>query len=141
MVTGTYTHIGCLMTAADAFQRDIQAFLVADAVADLSAEERRRALERAVAAARWYSPPSGRPDNYSAPTTPGHTDPGPDPTLRATAILTNPPQPSGSSAIPDTLRPLTRETTEEAVAALLGEEPADICDDDDSYCSARTRSA
>nr|WP_246331234.1 isochorismatase family protein [Saccharopolyspora hordei] len=47
IITGVYAHIGCLMTAAEAFQQEVQAFLVADAVADFSLEEHRMALDYA----------------------------------------------------------------------------------------------
>ncbi len=36
IITGLFAHIGCQCTAADAFQLDIQPFMVADALADYS---------------------------------------------------------------------------------------------------------
>lgn len=44
IITGVYAHIGVAATACDAFMRDIQAFVVADAVADFSADDHRNAL-------------------------------------------------------------------------------------------------
>jgi bifunctional isochorismate lyase/aryl carrier protein len=44
IVTGIYAHIGCLLTTADAFMRDIEPFFVADAVADFSREHHDRAV-------------------------------------------------------------------------------------------------
>ncbi|MDA7967237.1 isochorismatase family protein [Ruegeria sp.] len=45
IVTGIYAHIGCLATVAEAFQRDIEPFFVADAVADFSPEKHSMAVE------------------------------------------------------------------------------------------------
>jgi isochorismate hydrolase len=44
IICGVYAHIGCLATALHAFMHDVQAFIVADAVADFSEEEHRMAL-------------------------------------------------------------------------------------------------
>ncbi|MGW7051638.1 isochorismatase family protein [Streptomyces sp. NPDC054887] len=47
IICGVYAHLGVLLTAADASLHDIQPFVVADAVADLSAEEHSMALRLA----------------------------------------------------------------------------------------------
>lgn len=53
LITGVYAHLGCQVTAADAFMNDVQPFLVADAIADFSAEEHASAL-------RWVGRRAGR---------------------------------------------------------------------------------
>ncbi|MFD0689933.1 isochorismatase family protein [Actinomadura fibrosa] len=47
IVCGVYAHVGCLMTACDAFSRDIETFFVSDAVADFTEEYHRLAVRYA----------------------------------------------------------------------------------------------
>jgi bifunctional isochorismate lyase/aryl carrier protein len=44
LITGVYAHIGCTATAVEAFQRDIETFIAADAVADFSRADHDQAL-------------------------------------------------------------------------------------------------
>ncbi|WP_126975882.1 isochorismatase family protein [Frigidibacter oleivorans] len=44
IVCGLYAHIGCMLTAAEAFMRDIEPFFVADALADFSRDRHDMAL-------------------------------------------------------------------------------------------------
>ncbi|WP_121118409.1 isochorismatase family protein [Croceibacterium ferulae] len=47
IVCGIYAHIGCLFTAAEAFQLDLQPFMVGDALGDFSREWHDAALRQA----------------------------------------------------------------------------------------------
>lgn len=53
-IAGIYAHIGCLATATEAFQRDIQPFAVIDAQADFNRQRHEMAMD-------WISACSGVP--------------------------------------------------------------------------------
>lgn len=45
IICGVYAHLGCLVTAFDAYMRDVEPFFVADAVADFTPEDHRMAVD------------------------------------------------------------------------------------------------
>ncbi|WP_066904625.1 isochorismatase family protein [Millisia brevis] len=47
IITGVYAHMGCLLSAAEAFMSDVQPFFVADATADFTRDEHAMALDYA----------------------------------------------------------------------------------------------
>jgi isochorismate hydrolase len=47
LICGVYAHLGVLMTAVEAFSNDIETFVIADAIADFSADYHRLAVEYA----------------------------------------------------------------------------------------------
>ncbi|CUH95314.1 Isochorismatase [Propionispora sp. 2/2-37] len=47
IICGVYAHIGCLLTAGDAFMQDLETFFVGDAVADFSLDHHRIAINYA----------------------------------------------------------------------------------------------
>lgn len=49
IVTGVYANTGCLVTAVDAFSRDLETFLVPDGIADFTEAEHHQALRYAAA--------------------------------------------------------------------------------------------
>ncbi|QGU06426.1 Vibriobactin-specific isochorismatase [Corynebacterium occultum] len=53
LITGVYGHMGCQVSAVDAFMNDVAPFLVGDAIADFTAEDHRQTLD-------WVSRRCGR---------------------------------------------------------------------------------
>lgn len=70
VITGIYAHIGVVATATEAFMRDIQPFVVADAVADFSADDHERALHQVARTCGVVLPSSRAVELLAADTAP-----------------------------------------------------------------------
>lgn len=118
IVCGIYAHIGCLMTACEAFMQDVQPFFVADAVADFSADKHRIALAYAaercavtITTRRLVEELARQGDSASI----SESVPAAEPILQV--------PPEGGNR-------LTRQAVRAEVAGLLQEHPSRIADDD-----------
>ena len=70
VIAGIYTSIGCYLSAADAFARDIRAFLVADATDDMSTADHEAGLALAARTCACIIQSSGLLDAISQQTRP-----------------------------------------------------------------------
>lgn len=118
MICGIYAHIGCLLTATEAFMKDIQPFFVADALADFSEEKHRLALtyaaERCAVTLTTEQLVSSLIQGY--PTHP-KIDEAVGRKGEAAEVVGNEPQ-------------LTQQALREEVAALVQEQPSNLGEDD-----------
>ncbi|HEY2491352.1 MAG TPA: isochorismatase family protein [Paenibacillus sp.] len=112
IVSGIYAHIGCLLTACDAFMMDVQPFFVADAVADFSLEHHKMALTYAS-------------ERCAVTLT----------TQRLHDELRSAQGTKGETGIRADFPSLTLESVREQVAEILHESPSDIADNDDLIIS------
>ncbi|ALF08921.1 isochorismatase family protein [Parageobacillus thermoglucosidasius] len=100
IICGVYAHIGCLLTASDAFMQDIQVFFVADAVADFSLEHHKMALHYAASRCAFITP-----------------------TQHLIEALKKEPVPDCQNILPMSLHDVRNQ-----VAELIQESPADLSD-------------
>ncbi|MEU0004294.1 isochorismatase family protein [Streptomyces sp. NPDC006314] len=68
VLCGVYAHVGVLQTAMEALANDVQAFMVADAMADFSATDHRMALAYAAARCAVVVPAASVLSVFTAPT-------------------------------------------------------------------------
>lgn len=108
IVCGVYAHIGCLMTACEAFMQDVEPFFVADAVADFTLEHHTMALTYAAERCAVTISTNRLLDQ-----------------LKIAQEITTPKPATASEC-----QLLTREQVREQVAELLLESPIDISDSD-----------
>ncbi|MBC6973015.1 isochorismatase [Bacillus sp. Xin] len=104
IICGVYAHIGCLLTACEAFMDGIQPFFIADAVADFSQEHHKQAMQYAS-------------DRCAVTTT--------------TSLLVADLQSLTNTSKVEETTEFTIQSVREQVAELLRESPADIGDDED----------
>ncbi|WP_426445440.1 isochorismatase family protein [Paenibacillus sp. S-38] len=114
MVTGVYAHIGCLMTACEAFMQDIQAFFVADAVADFSLENHRMALNYAAQRCAMTLTTQDMLTQLGAGSSAGL-----------------PQEPQVLERVEDAPLPYSRQALREKIAGLLFEAPDTLGDEED----------
>lgn len=107
IICGVYAHIGCLLTACEAFMEDIQTFFVYDAVADFSLDQHKMAIKYAA-------------ERCAA-------------TISASMLITdlqNVQHSSKEVAIEANSKGLTLQHIREQVAEMLGEVESDIDDNE-----------
>ncbi|AOH52968.1 isochorismatase [Peribacillus muralis] len=108
IICGVYAHIGCLLTASEAFMQDIEPFLITDAVADFSLEEHKMAIKYAA-------------ERCAVITT----------TSRLLEQLNSDEQAASGTVQEKDVHGLTLDGLRVAIADLLGESPSDIGDNED----------
>ncbi|MGE6379147.1 isochorismatase family protein [Peribacillus muralis] len=108
IICGVYAHIGCLLTASEAFMQDIEPFLITDAVADFSLEEHKMAIKYAA-------------ERCAVITT----------TSRLLEQLNSGEQAASGTVQEKDIHGLTLDGLRMAIADLLGESPSDIGDNED----------
>jgi bifunctional isochorismate lyase/aryl carrier protein len=108
IICGVYAHIGCLLTACDAFMQDVETFFVCDAVADFSSEHHKMAMTYAA-------------DRCAATTS----------TVLLLNELKSVQHSSREAALEASSQRLTLQHVRQQVAELLGESSSDIDDNED----------
>lgn len=105
IICGVYAHIGCLLTACDAFMQNVEVFFVGDAVADFSSEHHKMAMTYVA-------------DNCAVITT----------TALLLTELKNIQRSNNEPVSETSSQCLTLQLVRQQVAALLDEAPSDIDD-------------
>ncbi|MBT2574894.1 isochorismatase [Bacillus sp. ISL-51] len=108
IITGIYAHIGCLVTACEAFMEDIQSFFIGDAVADFSLEKHKMALTYAAERCAFTALTSEVLESLDGASQ-SETEAGAE---TASAVL-------------------TKDRVRQQIAALLQESPSDIDEHED----------
>ncbi|MCC5466788.1 isochorismatase [Pelosinus baikalensis] len=108
IICGVYAHIGCLLTACDAFMQDVEAFFVCDAVADFSADHHKMAMTYAADRCAVTTSTTLLLDQ-----------------LKSIQLSPN------KAVTKASLHSLTQQLVRQQVAELLGESSSDIDDNED----------